>query len=422
MKKQNVVDKRVARHVATMFITLACDHTGQPVNAKCINRVMRDIVGQRKFFSRLCNIKTDTELRILFNGATTMDILSIFNNEAQINILRQTIELEREISNLKRKIKKHTKNGKKCKNLEERYHKLHKIYNKSVKTFKSLLGIKDMKKDAKPKDKYSDLIKFHKKYSGNDEFGFLSSYYDDDEDDYDDYAEFTPDQYLLMGKTPPSRRRNGNRKISDLFDDDEDDDLDLDLSDDDEDDEDDDFDLKVFIENQDEKMTKILSAISALISLNQSPKPQSPDTTFVPEWGPVVPADATPLPYRPSNVSMGTQYGNFDLMNLADDDDEDDDEEVSERLESLDEKMDMILKMVAASSASGPSPVFVPTKSEEQKEIEDLLAAITDTEDEDDENPSRFNGMSTPELIGERNAEVSSEFTQINTSSEHPTE
>lgn len=386
MKKPRIYDKHVYKYVGTRFMALACDHTGQPVNGKCLNRVMKDIVGQSKFFSRLYNIKTDTELRILFNGADLMDIFSLVNNEAQLSVLKQTLELEMEINALKQKIKKRTKSGKKCKDLEERYHKLNKIYNKSIKTFKTLLGIKDLKKNAKPKDKYSDIIKFHKKYNGEDEYNYFSLLSEDDDEDeeYFDAEGLSPDQLRMLGMRVPANLRPQPKRYPGY-------DIDFDEDDEDEsdyegDDDDDDFDVKVMLEEQNDKIQKILSAVGALISINQAPQ-NSLQT--------------------PTNISMHTLHGALD-----DEDDDEDEPNFSERFEYLERAVAKIADFIEytgglpadsdTESGNGPQPQFVPTMSEEQKEIQDMLNAITGQSDEELE--ARYQAMKTPELIEERNS------------------
>lgn len=261
------LDKKVYRKIAETFILMACDNTGQPVKAKSLDRVMEDILGSNDFFHRLCKIRTDHELRVIFNGADIMAIVSIVENERQINTLYSMLELDRDMYSLKRKIKRFTKKGKKCKNLRERYQKLEKIYRKAVKAFKELLGVRDFKKDGKPSKKYSDIISFTKRHS--DSYGIYDDIFGFDMDDDDD-----DDDPVFTGYNGYYHDRQG-RPVHDLvFREPQTNPITLFGRDDDEEDEeeyeddDDMFDIKLAIEEINDRNQKILSAIGSMIANN----------------------------------------------------------------------------------------------------------------------------------------------------------
>jgi len=265
MEKRIRVDKKNYRRVAETFVALACDNTGQPINAKALDRVMKDITGQRKFFTRLCNIKNDVELRLIFNGAHLMDILNIVNTESQLGALASLIELDKEIQSLKRKIKRLTKKGKKCKGTKNRYEKLYKIYKKTIKRFRSILGIDKGSNSSKPKKKYSLLIDFNKKYSGNTYESYLSDIYDDYDDDEEDEEEDYDIERIINSRKRGSSKVNYRR---------------LEDDDDEEDEEDDDENqMAALMEEQNDKMEKVLSALGAILSMQTNQQPNHPVMT-----------------------------------------------------------------------------------------------------------------------------------------------
>lgn len=343
------LDKKIYRKIAETFILMACDNTGQPVKAKSLDRVMEDILGSSDFFHRLCKIRTDHELRVIFNGADIMAIVSIVENKRQLNTLYSMLELDRDMYSLKRKIKLFTKKGKKCKNLRERYQKLEKIYRKAVKAFKELLGVRDFKKDAKPSKKYSDIINFTKRHSDNygiyDEiFGF-----DDEDDDDEDpvFAGYNGYYYDRQGRPVHDLvfRETPSNPIS-LFNQDDDEEEDY------EDDDDDMFDLKLAIEEINDRNQKILSALGNMIANN---------------------GNVLSVPARTGEVIHADQFSFVD--------DDDDVEDYSDRLEKVESAVYNILELLKGGKVElkeapesydeGPKPEYDPY--EEGRKAMDLL-------------------------------------------------
>ena len=235
---------------------------------------MDDIIGRKDFFKSLCNIRNDYELRRIFNGVNIMDIISIIENDVQISALYEMIDLDREMYSIKKKIKRYTKKGKKCKSLRERYNKLDKIYRKSIKNFRNLLGIRELKKESKPSKKYATIVRFNDMYSKNGKYEYFSSLFmDDDFDDDDEEYEYDPRDLLLNQKDEDEylmERRMGRRGRAPLS-------RDLEIDDEDFDDDDDDYDsdvesrfekIEIILEDQGDKMQKILSTMGALVAIN----------------------------------------------------------------------------------------------------------------------------------------------------------
>lgn len=400
------LDKKIYRKIAETFILMACDNTGQPVKAKSLDRVMKDILGSSDFFHRLCKIRTDHELRVIFNGADIMAIVSIVENERQLNTLYLMLELDRDMYSLKRKIKRFTKKGKKCKSLRERYQKLEKIYRKAVKAFKELLGVRDFKKDGKPSKKYSDIINFTKRHSDSygiydDIFGF-----DMDDDDDDDDPVFTGyNGYYHDRQGRPVHdlvfRESQSNPIS-LFGTDEDED-----TEDYEDDNDDMFDLKLAIEEINDRDQKILSALGKLIANN---------------------SNVLSIPAGSGEVISADQ---FSFVN--DDDDEDDTEDFSDRLDKLENAFFDILELLKNGNANfsepadvsenpGPKPEYDPY-SEGRKAMDLLLhgdeepgpdlpdpdnmqATVSYVEEVHEVIEKDYKSMETKDLINENNSQT----------------
>ena len=268
MKRRKISAKRLHHVITAALISVACDHTGQPVNGKALNRVMKDIIDQNKFFSRLCNLRSDTELVLLFNGCNIGDIYEMANNPEQLKALRQTVVLNRELYNLKKKIKNKTKGGKKTKSYREEYKALDKIYRKSIKTFRALLGINNPKSD-KAKHRYSDVVKFYKKYNGKE-----SSYYEDEDDDlnffYDDYDDEEDDEEYQVRHY---KRKNQNRRYKglesfrhDVYEEEEDDEDDFDDTDDEEDNDEELDEIRSALNSQGEQINKVLHCMGAVLN------------------------------------------------------------------------------------------------------------------------------------------------------------
>lgn len=258
---QAKIDKRVYRRVAETFVRMACDSSGQPINGKALDRVMYDILGQENFFSRICNIRRDVELQNLFNGCNFMEIISIVENEKQLEILYSMLDLDKEIFSIKKKIKRLTKKGKKCKGLKERYQKLSKIYKKAVKAFRDLLNVRSPKKgNGKPDKKYSNIVNFSKRMSGS--YGIYDEIFGGDFD-YDEDGDFFGNSYDDLIVDRGRNKVYRNLDPVNIF-------ADEDIEDDDEDDEE---DYSQNIEDRLEMLmdmcTKNLSGLGSVISLLQ---------------------------------------------------------------------------------------------------------------------------------------------------------
>ena len=302
---QAKIDKRLYRRVGEAFVRMACDSYGEPINGKALDRVMYDILGQQNFFSRICNMTRDVELQNLFNGCNVMEIVSIIENEKQLDILYSMLELDKEIFSIKKKIKRLTKKGKKCKGLKERYQKLSKIYKKAIKAFRDLLNVRTPKKgNGKPSKKYSNIVNFSKRMNGSygiyDEI-FGGEYDDDDEDFFGNgYAD---DLVVDRGRNKVYRGFNPTNIFGDE-----------DLEDDDEEDDDDDYGQN--IEDQLEVLrdmcTKNLSGLGSVIALLQGQQVNVPAMSNLPTVQP-------------------SFNGHVDI----DEDDDDDEEDRLDRLERI---------------------------------------------------------------------------------------
>ena len=387
-------DRAMVSNIIRAFLELSTDNTGQMVNAKCVDRVMHDILDQRKFVVRLCRAaKNEMELISLFNGVSISDIYGILSDEGQFLALRQTVMLQREIQALKLKIKKKIKKGSKPKKDQEYCHKLEKIYKKSIKTFKNVLNIKDSKKSSKPKDKYSAIVKFSKRYSDND--GFYS-YLLDDDFDYDDLEEYTPSAFspeelsmiggVRQGKSKYAMSPWGIEEFGDPDDDDEDD-YDEDIE-----------DLRQEMADRfdsiDDKFQKMISSVGKLISIHEGT-----------------------VPSNHGNITTSEE------VTLIDDDDESDDD-LRGQVRDLSTAVSKIIEFIETSFPDQPAtndgrprpvpmPVYEPDYSHPQPDAE-VMEAMNAMFADDEDEPLKVNGvvpqvdpsMSTPEVIEARNAEV----------------
>lgn len=374
MRTTVVNDRAMISYIIKAFLELSTDNMGQMAYAKCVDNVMEDILGQKKFVVRLCKAKTEMEMITLFNGVGFTDVYSMLADDFQFTALRQTIAMSREIQALKIKIKKKIKKGSKPKKDRDRLNKLEKMYKKSIKSFKTVLDIKDIKKDAKPKDKYSAVAKFNKIYSGDD--GFYS-YLLEDDFEYDDF-DYTEEQMNLLGmNSRPSKYRRPAREDIRISLDDDDDNMDDEFDDVDE------FDdlrdeMNERFDMMDEKFTKIMSGIGKMISVHEG----------------------TPLQ---QSFNEEIIYGT------------DEQPDFEERLERLEE---IILGLVKDDDEDPtkprpvPLPVYVPGSSNSQDD-EDVARAMKAMFEGDDE-PLRVKGtvvtnpeqMTTPEVIDARNSQA----------------
>lgn len=383
-------DKAMLSFIIRAFMDLSTDNAGQMVNAKCVDQVMYDILGQRKFVVRLCkSVKNEMELFSLFNGVSIPDFYGILSDEGQFMALKQTCMLQREIQGLKIKIKKKIKKGNKPKKDREYLTKLEKIYKKSIKTFKNLLGIRDIKKDAKPKDKYAAIVKFNKRYADDDIYSFLI---DDDYDDYDDSSAgfFTADESALLGGRMPIYRNNMTHQIIDLEDDD-DDDYDDDLE-----------DLRQEMSNRfdgmEDKFQKLLSGMGKIISIH--------------EGSASLPKDNDP---SVEEMKINTYICNEDY----DDDPEEDDlrNTVYELTKTVNKIVEFVQEFFPETADERANERPVPLPEDNQNDVADVnLAMAAMFADDEESQPLKVNGevvqpinpetLTTPEVIDVRNEEV----------------
>ena len=380
MRSAVMNDRAMISFIIKAFLELSTDNIGQMAYAKCVDDVMEDILDQKKFIVRLCKAKTELELVSLFNGTSFTDVYAMLSDDFQFTALRQTIAMSREIQALKIKIKKKIKKGSKPKKDRERLNKLEKMYKKSIKSFKTVLEIKDVKKDAKPKDKYSAVAKFNKIYSGDD--GFYSYLLDDDFDyDFDEDYDFSPEQMTMLGMdSRPARYRRPTKQNLNISFDDEDDDVDLD----DEDYEDDIDDLRDEMNDRfdkmDDKFNKIMSGIGKMISVHEGTADQQ-------------------------------QTYNEEVISVLNDSD---DSDIEERLGRIERILSSLVEVSDEEEAGRPRPVPFPDyepSAEDQADVQQAMAAMFAGDDE----PIKVKGevvpspidpaqMSTPEVIDARNS------------------
>ena len=393
-------DKFTLREVARSIVYLGMDQSGQMSNAKSVDHVMEDILGQRRFLEHLINCRNDYEVMIAINGADLDAFISVFTDQSTLGAFVNLIDIQKDMKKLRRNIKKEIKKGHKPEKLKKRLNRLEKIYNKGVKAFKNLLGIKKEDKSKNPKDKYRNIIELNDRLDTYGGLGY-TYFFNDDDDDYED-EEFVPgeDTYQVLGKRPvyhsPAYRapKSGTNIPYDDWDDD-----------DDEEDDDDDDDsvleerldnLMSAMEENNDKLTKIMSGIGRVISVNDT---QSTGVTGSTEYPAPTPAY--------SNTGYGSFNNEVEALNRLD--------VVEERMDIIKDAINRIFEIIEPDDENDES---------EFKEAADVLDKVmTDATSEESEASTKLPPISPIENVDieikvdvpeNQTTEVSEENTEAN--------
>lgn len=222
---------------------LIVDENGDLSYIENFDRVIEDIFGVKHFAKKLNQCYDDRDTIAVLNSFGLKNLQEIVSNPNIYQAFAELVALDARIIEIKRRIKRADKKGKKRdKDLVKEYEFLTNLYKKARKRMRSRFGVKSSKKSYK--HKYSALSNLVERsgydYDDDDDFSsvlYSSDMYDDD-DEYDDMDQLSDleefARRLNYGDERRSRRSSGKTKrMNDL------EDFDLDSEDDD----DDDYDL-----------------------------------------------------------------------------------------------------------------------------------------------------------------------------------
>ena len=271
---------------------LVSNTRGKPIYMSSFDKIVEDIYGVKKFSRRIATSYDDDVVIHLIDRVGLQSLCKLLQSSKFCAVITDMINIDNDISELKRSIRKARDKGKPSKNLAKEYNYLTKLYCKGIKNIKKHLGIKDGRYAYK--HKYAALRDFAGKNGYYDDEGMWNSsfmdfnFYDDDYDswydewaeddsyDDDDYSDSNKLQDFLrqvenISKAPNNRRgRRSDRNSSDILGY-----ADYDPFSDDDDDQYDDYNESAKINKMDDKLSQMTDAIRTLSkqmnSMNQQP-------------------------------------------------------------------------------------------------------------------------------------------------------
>lgn len=400
-RKSNVEAQLQTQFILMNMRSLCSNENGQFIYVEEANRVMKDIIGEKKFVTSLLSSIHSHTTQILLQGIGMDFLHKLLNNSDVYSLVKSLVDMQARMRYIE-KLEKQKK--KKHKRLAERYideyKKIKKLYAACIKNIRKQLGVKhndsikrmypEAFKFSKGKNKFNDFSR-----GGFDDFddpwGFSSSDFsmDDDDFDFDDNMGGGSDRFEDFKRAYYAKKNLGGKRNrgSDLdvgnYDDDED--GDFDFYDDDEDD---------IVDAKASKGAMNISALSnkvdALFSMIESQNRglnsyQTPQYVAAPLTPVLVPQKAQ----SPSNdgvanaiSNMGNQLAsmmefmqnvNTRLDSLEDGDYDDDDEEGDETF-TEDE-----LNMIAVIEAKRAALANAQPQTGQSKE--EILAAAMDLQE-----------------------------------------